>query len=82
MLPVLNLWGLALGKWWRVVVPLGGVYWAWVIVSDGIMEPTARNVFVLFLLGAANTAAGALLNRGLAWIGRRLPDEGRWPRAK
>lgn len=81
MILLLNFLGLVFGKWWKVVVPLGGAFWAREILGYGRMEPTVRNIAGLVFLGAANTAGGAVLNRGLAWIGRRLPDEGRWPQA-
>ena len=55
--------GLVFGRWWRVAIPLGGLAWAVLLIADGTGSGL-RFAFGAAVLGAANTAAGALIHQG------------------
>jgi hypothetical protein len=74
------MFGLVFGKWWKIAIPAGAIYWTVTLVNAGnLSNHGARTLMAVAFVGAANTAIGAAVNRGLARLGRKLPDEGRWP---
>lgn len=71
MIPTMLVFGLVLGRWWKVTVALGVVAWPALLLIDGTVG------FELELLGAAiagaaNTLAGAAVHQGLLWLVRHL----------
>ncbi|MBF5031978.1 MULTISPECIES: hypothetical protein [unclassified Micromonospora] len=63
MIPVLILFGLLLGRWWRSSLVTAALGWPVLLVATGVMDVGAG------LLGAAglavaNTGAGVLLHHG------------------
>ena len=63
MIPVLILFGLVLGRWWRSSLVAAALGWPALLVATGVTDVGAG------LLGAAglavaNTGAGVLLHQG------------------
>ena len=71
MIPVLSLFGVLLGRWWRSSRAGAALGWPAVLVATDVMDAGAG------LLGAAvlavvNTGAGVLLHQGVRLAVRRL----------
>ena len=71
MIPVLILFGVLLGRWWRSSLAVAALGWPAVLVATDVMDAGAG------LLGAAvlavvNTGAGGLLHQGVRLAVRRL----------
>ncbi|WP_435121721.1 hypothetical protein [Micromonospora tulbaghiae] len=71
MIPVLILFGVLLGRWWRSSLVAAALGWPVLLVATDVTEVDAG------LLGAAvlavvNTAAGVLLHQGARLAIRRL----------
>jgi len=54
------LFGLVLGRWWKVTVPLAAVTWPLLLVMSDI-DLDRSEMAVAAFLGVANAAVGALL---------------------
>jgi putative effector of murein hydrolase LrgA (UPF0299 family) len=70
MIPTLLVVGLALGRWWRVVIPASVVGWVVVLLATDVGSGPA------FMLGAAafaavNVTVGVLVNVGVRSLARR-----------
>ena len=63
MIPTLIIVGLALGKWWRVVVPVAAIGWVISLIASGVGAglPFALSAA---LFGLANVTLGALVFQG------------------
>jgi len=63
VIPTLLLIGLALGRWWRVVIPLATIGWAIALI---VTDTGSGLGFALGagLLAAANLAVGVLVFQG------------------
>ncbi|MCV2396258.1 hypothetical protein OEB99_18260 [Actinotalea sp. M2MS4P-6] len=74
MIPTMIAFGLVLGRWWRLTLPLAAVVWVTVLVADGVMglEP---GLIGAALLAVANAGLGVLVHQGVLqsyrWLRRR-----------
>ena len=64
MIPTLILFGLVLGRWWRLALAVAAVGWPAVLVAGGVMESDVG------LVGAAglavlNTGVGVLVHHAV-----------------
>jgi hypothetical protein len=64
VIPTLLLVGLVLGKWWRVVIPVGTVAWVVVLVATDTGSGTAFAAGAA-LFGAINLTVGVLVNQAV-----------------
>jgi hypothetical protein len=62
MIPVCLFIGLALGRWWRLVVPLAAVGWAAVLLLGEVGSGVTFAISAAALAGL-NAAVGAAFNR-------------------
>jgi hypothetical protein len=60
MIPTMILFGLVLGRWWKVTVPLAAVTWPLLLVMSDI-DLDRSEMAVSAFLGVANAAVGAAL---------------------
>ena len=60
MIPTLILFGFALGRWWKVTVPIAAVGWPLLLVMSDI-DLDRSEVADAAILGMANAAVGAAL---------------------
>jgi hypothetical protein len=60
MIPTMILFGLALGRWWKVTVPLAAVTWPLLLVMSDI-DLDRSELAAAAILGVANAAVGAAL---------------------
>lgn len=58
------LLGLLLGRWWRVVIPVGSIAWAIALVATDVGSGVAF-VIGCVLIAAANIAVGTLVFQGV-----------------
>lgn len=63
MIPTMIVFGLVLGRWWRLALVAAAVGWPVLLVADGVTDVEVE------LLGAAglavaNTAVGVLVHQG------------------
>ena len=66
MIPTLILVGLALGRWWRVVIPLAAVGWPILLIVTGV-DSGFDFVLAASALAIANVTVGVLVYRVL-WL--------------
>ncbi len=75
MIPTMILFGLLLGRWWKVTVPLAGVVWVLLLVS-GDMDLSPSEMAGAGVLGAINAAVGAVVYlaaaRGVGALARTI----------
>jgi len=67
MIPTMLLVGLVLGRWWRVVIPVGAAAWAVALVVTGVGSGVAF-LGEAALFAAVNIAVGALVFQGIYGI--------------
>ncbi len=60
MIPTMILFGLALGRWWKVTVPLAAVTWPLLLVMSDI-DLDRSEMAAVAILSVANAAVGAAL---------------------
>jgi hypothetical protein len=58
MIPTMILFGLVLGRWWKVTVPLAAVTWPLLLVMSDI-DLDRSEMATVAILGVANAAVGA-----------------------
>jgi hypothetical protein len=75
MIPVCLLAGLALGRWWRLVVPIAAMGWAAVLLLGGTGSGVTFAISAAALAGL-NAAVGAAFNRGSVALAGTLEDRG------
>jgi hypothetical protein len=63
VIPTLLLIGLALGRWWRVVVPVATIGWVLILIATGTGSGLSFALSAA-LLAAANLAVGVLVFQG------------------
>jgi hypothetical protein len=62
VIPVMIVFGVILGRWWRWSIPAGGVVWAVLLLATHSMVGSSPLIwFEAIVLGIANTAVGAVL---------------------
>ena len=66
MIPTLILVGLALGRWWRVVIPLAAVGWPILLIVTGV-DSGFDFVLAASALAIANVTVGVLVYQVL-WL--------------
>ncbi|MCF4123049.1 hypothetical protein L1785_18905 [Antribacter sp. KLBMP9083] len=71
MIPTMIVYGLLLGRWWRVAIVSAALVWPLLLVLADV--PISGNGLVAAaFLGAANASAGVLVHQGVLWLVRRL----------
>jgi hypothetical protein len=65
MIPTMILFGLVLGRWWKVTVPLAAVTWPLLLVMSDV-DLDRSEVAAAAILGVANAAVGAALYLAVA----------------
>ncbi|WP_174534424.1 hypothetical protein [Micromonospora chalcea] len=71
MIPVLILFGLLLGRWWRSSLVAAALGWPVLLVATGVTDVGA-GLLGAAVLAAANTGVGVLLHQGARLAIRRL----------
>jgi hypothetical protein len=76
MIPILILFGLVLGRWWRLSLVTAALGWPVALVVTDVMSVR------LGLLGAsglaiANTGVGVLIHQGVLRTTRKVRQDGR-----
>ncbi|MCZ7429823.1 hypothetical protein O7607_29080 [Micromonospora sp. WMMA1949] len=71
MIPVLILFGLVLGRWWRSSLVAAALGWPALLVATGVTDVGA-GLLGAAVLAVANTGAGVLLHQGALLAIRRL----------
>ena len=67
MLPTMILFGLALGRWWKVTVPLAALVWPAILLA-GEVELDRSKLADAAILGLANAAVGAAVYLAVAGL--------------
>ena len=70
MVPTMILFGLVLGRWWRIALLLAAVVWPILVVSDPGIGASAIPGAVL--IGALNAAVGVLVVQSVLRLFRGL----------
>jgi hypothetical protein len=65
MIPTMMLFGLVLGRWWKVTVPLAAVTWPLLLVMSDV-DLDRSDIETAAILGVANAAVGAALYLAVA----------------
>lgn len=60
MIPTMILFGLVLGRWWKVTVPLAAVTWPLLLVMSDV-DLDRSEMAAAAILGVANAAVGAVV---------------------
>lgn len=73
MIPVLLVFGLVLGRWWKSALLAGFVGWPLVLLLGGVLQegagPLSVDIFLAAYLGLANVAVGVGVHQaGLALV--------------
>jgi len=64
VIPTMIVFGLVLGRWWRLTLPLAAVVWdAW-LLADGVMG-IELGLIGAALLAMANAGVGVLVHQGV-----------------
>lgn len=71
MIPVLILFGLVLGRWWRSSLVAAALGWPILLVATGVTDVGA-GLLGAAVLAVANTGAGVLLHQGALLAIRQL----------
>ena len=69
MIPVMLLFGLLAGRWWKTALVAGAVGWAFVLLVTGVIG--LDGVPGAMLLGLLNTAVGVGIHQGVLRLVRR-----------
>jgi hypothetical protein len=78
VIPVMILFGLVAGRWWRTALVAGAVGWSVLLLATGVIGVADLPGAMLF--GLANTAVGVGVHQGLLHLVRRngpAPDSNR-----
>lgn len=71
MIPNMIVYGLLLGRWWRVAIISAAFVWPLMLMLFDV--PISREGLLgAAFLGAANASAGVLVHQGVLWLVRRL----------
>ncbi|KAB1909556.1 hypothetical protein F8279_03130 [Micromonospora sp. AMSO1212t] len=71
MIPVLILFGVLLGRWWRSSLVAAALAWPAVLVAADVMA-VGTGLLGAAVLAVVNTGAGVLLHQGVRLAVRRL----------
>ncbi|MFI5847139.1 hypothetical protein ACIA8B_14420 [Micromonospora chalcea] len=71
MIPVLILFGVLLGRWWRSSLVTAALGWPVLLVATDVMD-VGVGLLGAAVLAVANTGAGVLLHQGTRLAIRRL----------
>jgi hypothetical protein len=71
MIPTLLIVGLALGRWWRVVIPVATIGWAVLLVATGVDSGTSFFAEAA-LLALINVTLGVLVFQGASLVWHRV----------
>lgn len=63
MIPTMIIFGLVLGRWWRLALVAAAVGWPALLVADGVTDVDVE-LFGAAGLAVANTAVGVLVHQG------------------
>lgn len=66
MIPTMILFGLVLGRWWRVTIAAAAVFWPVLLLVTGVAQQSGSLVSTLLgaaLLAALNAAVGAAVHQ-------------------
>ena len=72
MIPVMLLFGLLAGRWWKTALVAGAVGWAFVLLVTGVIG--LDGVPGAMLLGLLNTAVGVGIHQGVVRRARPTAD--------
>ncbi len=74
MVPTMILFGIVLGRWWKIAIPIGTVLWPALLLIYGILEmgigPAWVNLLLGAVVGALNTAVGVGIHQAVLWLYR------------
>jgi len=71
MIPTMILFGLVLGRWWRLSLVAAALGWPALLVAGGVMDIDVPLLAAAAGLAVANTAAGVLVHQGVLLAVRR-----------
>lgn len=71
MIPTMILFGLLLGRWWKLALLVGTSGWTVLLWSQGLLS-TPMEVVGAAALALANTAVGVLVHQLLLTLVRRV----------
>ncbi|MFD0782369.1 hypothetical protein ACFQZ8_00285 [Micromonospora azadirachtae] len=69
MIPALMLFGLVLGRWWRVSLIAAAVGWPILLVASDVVNIELA-LLTASALAVANTGVGVLVHQGFLWVTR------------
>ncbi len=69
MIPTMILWGMILGRWWRVALIGSAIAWPVTLVVDGVIGVEV-GLFAAALLAVANAAVGVAVHQSALWLVR------------
>lgn len=75
MIPILLVFGLVAGRWWKSALLVGTFGWPVILVIDGVIDPSTAALGSLggaLGLGLVNTGVGVLVHQGIGWAVRRV----------
>ena len=71
MIPILIVFGLVFGRWWRLTPTAAALGWPVVLVATGVMD-VEPGLLGAAGLAVANTGVGVLIHQGVLRLIRRL----------
>jgi hypothetical protein len=71
VIPILILFGLAFGRWWRLSLIVAALGWPVLLVATGVMG-VELGLLSASGLAIANTGFGVLVHQGILRVIRRL----------
>lgn len=75
MIPTMIVFGLVLGRWWRVALAGAAVFWPTLLLVTGVLSFSRSQLAQLALaalLGLVNAAVGVAVHQVLLLLVRRL----------
>ena len=66
MIPTMILFGLVIGRWWKLAIAAGAVLWPAILVFTGVIG--VADVLGAAALGALNTAVGVAVHQVALWL--------------
>ena len=81
MIPTMILFGLVLGRWWRLTLLAAAVVWPALLVMDDVVGLSVHLLPAAFF-GAVNAAVGAAVHQAILWLLRRVPSSVGWRRER
>ena len=73
MIPILILFGLVFGRWWRSALAVAAVGWPALLLATNVLGVEPR-LLTSAVLAVANTGVGVLIHQGVRWLLRRRED--------